>query len=632
MTTDSRRVPPADHDLFHDPLLGAVVGGCRVERFLGAGGMGAVYLGIDVALDRPVAIKVLSVGSPENVRRFIREARRQARLEHPHVVTVYGAGTEWVAGQEIHFITMRYVEGRSLVERVEQEGPLDPVEATRIVLEVARGLAYVHSEGFVHRDVKPSNILLDKEGRALLGDFGVAAREGEGGADEEEHSEGPFLGTWRWAAPEQLGGAEADQRSDWYSLGACWHFALTGVEPEVPGEGPERFPMDPDWPEPLRSVLGRLLDPDPERRFGDDAERVRAIEQVLAVLEGEDEGEEGARGMRNALLLAVAAVIACVLLVWKALGPQEGASPDPSAFRAESGREAPPSPGRAAAQPGGAAVADRAAADPAASGAAEAPRVESSSETVGGLTEDRTAQSPPRRVLRARRLGVALVEELRQIEAEPTPEGGALALWGRIAELFEGELAAMDRRAQREDDSALRAEIDRAVAAAAPVALRLFARTFEPSGGLRICVARVPRIVHYALLVDPSQSGDRPFLVPVEPALLDEGWVPEVARSRMRPRLDFATKPTLDPTVRTLELLAERVGGRVPTRTEWIEGVAPWLVGRMGVLTTERFERIDWERETYGAGLVDGKPILRRWTGLPPERRVVRLVVPVPRR
>ncbi|HEX4931720.1 MAG TPA: serine/threonine-protein kinase, partial [Gemmatimonadaceae bacterium] len=162
--------PDAEFLEFQD----AVAGQYSLERELGRGGMGIVYLAREVALDRLVAIKVLPpllATRPELRERFLREARTAARLSHPHIVPIHRVGE---AGPFVYF-AMMYVEGETLTDRVRRTGPLPPAEGARILREVSWALAYAHAQGVIHRDVKPDNILLEAgSGRALVTDFGIA--------------------------------------------------------------------------------------------------------------------------------------------------------------------------------------------------------------------------------------------------------------------------------------------------------------------------------------------------------------------------------------------------------------------------------------------------------------------------
>ena len=158
-------------------LQAALAGEYSLQRELGRGGMGVVYLARDVQLDRDVAIKVLPTHLASNAvarERFVREARMAAALSHPHIVPIHRVGD----ALGVVFFVMSYVEGETLGERLRTRGPLPPAEVMRVLREVAWALAYAHGRGIVHRDVKPDNILLEAgTGRALVTDFGIAHRD-----------------------------------------------------------------------------------------------------------------------------------------------------------------------------------------------------------------------------------------------------------------------------------------------------------------------------------------------------------------------------------------------------------------------------------------------------------------------
>jgi TolB-like protein len=197
-----------------------------IEGLLGQGGMGSVYRGRDLTLDRPVAIKVIGgdvASSPQLRERFLREARTVAKLRHPNIVAVYSAGD---AGGLLYF-AMELVPGESLRDLLAREGRVEAKRAERILHELALALDYAHSNGIVHRDVKPENILLDRDtGRAMLTDFGVAhALEGDG----RMTGTGMILGSPRYMSPEQASGETAlDGRSDLYSLALVGYETFTG--------------------------------------------------------------------------------------------------------------------------------------------------------------------------------------------------------------------------------------------------------------------------------------------------------------------------------------------------------------------------------------------------------------------
>jgi serine/threonine-protein kinase len=201
-----------------------------LERELGRGGMGIVYLAHEVRLDRPVALKLFPpalAAQPALRERFLREARTAARLSHPHVVQIYAVDEV----DPFVFFAMAYVEGETLGSRVRRRGPLPPSEAARVLREVAWALAYAHEQGVIHRDVKPDNILLETAtGRALVADFGIAGLRHDTGEPGSEVS-GEVIGTPEFMSPEQAAGQAADARSDLYALGVVAFYALSGRLP-----------------------------------------------------------------------------------------------------------------------------------------------------------------------------------------------------------------------------------------------------------------------------------------------------------------------------------------------------------------------------------------------------------------
>ena len=259
-------MPDAPDSLFIQ-FQAALVGGYSLERELGRGGMGVVYLAREVRLDRPVAIKLLPPGMARDGtlrERFLREARTAAKLSHPHIIPIF---TVDEVGDFV-FFAMAYVDGETLTERVRRRGPLPPSEAAPVLREVAWALAYAHSQGLVHRDVKADNIMLETAtGRALVADFGIAGLV----RDAAAVAGGEVIGTPEFMSPEQALGEPVDARSDLYALGVVGYFALSGALPFEGAQATEVLAKQAtEPPPPLSSVV-----PGVPRRLA------RAVEQCL---------------------------------------------------------------------------------------------------------------------------------------------------------------------------------------------------------------------------------------------------------------------------------------------------------------------------------------------------------------
>jgi serine/threonine-protein kinase len=242
-------------------LQSALAARYRIERELGRGGMATVYLAQDLKHDRPVALKVLhpALGAALGPERFQREIRVAARLQHPHILSVYDSGE--AAGQL--WFTMPFVEGQTLRDRIRREGQLPVPEAVRIARETASALDYAHRHEIVHRDIKPENILLTSDGDTLVADFGIARALGAKG--EALTETGMSIGTPAYMSPEQASGdREVDARSDVYSL-ACVLYEMLGGEPPFTGPTAQaillkKFTGVPRPLRTLRDTVPELLD------------------------------------------------------------------------------------------------------------------------------------------------------------------------------------------------------------------------------------------------------------------------------------------------------------------------------------------------------------------------------------
>src|SRR5712671_6754503 len=244
--------PPSDR-LFID-FQSVLAGRYSLERELGRGGMGVVYLAREVRLDRPVAIKLLppsKTADPRLRERFLREARTAAKLSHPNVIPIHAV--EEIGG--FVFFAMAFIEGETLTERVRRRGPLAPSEAARVLRDVAWALAYAHAQGVIHRDVKPDNILLENGGRVLVADFGIASVVAGAGA----LSTGEVIGTPEFMSPEQALGEAVDGRSDLYSLGIVGYFAFSGALPFEAEQATEVLAKQVTEPAPLLGSVAPLV-------------------------------------------------------------------------------------------------------------------------------------------------------------------------------------------------------------------------------------------------------------------------------------------------------------------------------------------------------------------------------------
>ncbi|MFO0741926.1 MAG: protein kinase [Labilithrix sp.] len=285
-----------------DSLIGRNIGHFRVDSVVGYGGMGAVYRAFDLSLERPVALKTVLLDNPQTRALFMREARAQAKLRHANVVPVHFIGDH----EGLTYLVMELVEGESLATKVERDGAVPEARALEIVDGVAAALESAHAQGLIHRDVKPSNVLVEPSGRVLLADFGLAKVVGAGAADDaaglppaqgnalvSQTSTKGAIGTPAYIAPEVTSGTgKVDHRADIYSLGVTLYELVTG---QRPFSGPtntrvaaahERAPVipprliKPSVSKACETMILRMLAKAPDERFPTYAELRAALARV----------------------------------------------------------------------------------------------------------------------------------------------------------------------------------------------------------------------------------------------------------------------------------------------------------------------------------------------------------------
>jgi CHASE2 domain-containing sensor protein/predicted Ser/Thr protein kinase len=273
------------------PMLGRY----QIDKELGKGAMGIVYMGKDPKIGRTVAIKTMALSQefePDELagvkERFFREAETAGRLQHPNIVSIYDAGEE----HDLAYIAMEFIKGHDLTKHTKPATLLPPGEVMRLVADAADALDYAHSNGIVHRDIKPANMMLVEATRTLkLMDFGIARI-----ADSSKTKTGMVLGTPSYMSPEQLSGKKVDGRSDLFSLGVTLYQLLTGAlpfqaesmatlmfkianEPHAPAAV-----LRPDLPPAINTVIDRALNKDVEQRYQRGSEMARDLRAAMAAL------------------------------------------------------------------------------------------------------------------------------------------------------------------------------------------------------------------------------------------------------------------------------------------------------------------------------------------------------------
>ncbi len=314
-----------------DPRIGSVLAGYRIERLLGRGGMGVVYLAHDPRLKRNVALKLLApeLANDDGFReRFLHESELAASLDHQNVIPIYEAGE----ADGVLFIAMRYVEGTDLARLLADEGPLEPARTVGILAQVASALDTAHQLGLVHRDVKPSNILLAADEHVYLADFGLTRTGGAAGPTAEYATS---LGTVDYVAPEQIDGDPLDAQADLYSLGCVLYECLTGQPPyradtsmgvlwsHLQADPPSAHEIRPELPDQIDTVIAHALAKQPNDRHHTCTELIDDARNALGL---------AGRPRRLVVLglAAIAVLAAAAVTVAVVVSGGQGAVPPPS--------------------------------------------------------------------------------------------------------------------------------------------------------------------------------------------------------------------------------------------------------------------------------------------------------------
>jgi serine/threonine protein kinase len=315
-------------------LAGKTLGNYKIENLLGKGGMGVVYKAHQISLNRSVALKILppTLSSDDSfVKRFQREAHAVARLNHPNIIHIYDIGQE----EGLHFFSMEYVDGQSLDEIVRKRGSLEAGEAIDIISQAALAIEHAHENGILHRDVKPSNIMIDGKGRVKVMDFGLARSS----TDISRITQfGTILGTLIYMSPEQCLGEEIDQRSDIYSLGVALYEMLAGDAPftasneaalihKIVYDAPPAVQsLNPDIPPGLSAVVARAMAKDRNDRYQSVADFLKDIKnlQTLPIQQPASAGKPSTpkpsaptrrRGLSKKAKLAIIGLLVAILAV-----------------------------------------------------------------------------------------------------------------------------------------------------------------------------------------------------------------------------------------------------------------------------------------------------------------------------
>ena len=334
-------------------LVGRLLGRYQILEEIGRGGMARVYKAHDTQLQRSVALKVLApqlAVDPEFAQRFEREAITAANLHHPNIVTIYDVGDE----DGMRYFAMEFVAGRTLHAVIRERGALGLGPAVSIIAAVGAALDYAHRSGSIHRDIKPHNIMIHRDGRVLLTDFGIAQAPDRGDGGERLTRTGVFMGTPEYISPEQASAQRLDGRSDLYSLGITAYEIITGQVPfsgatpqlivaHVQEPPPLPSSIDASLPPELDMVMRRILAKRPENRFG----TADAFASALAIVARKNDIAAADRSQIAALALPQTSAGQPTTAVRREetqRDQQRGVQPTRDAARAAATATAPPRP------------------------------------------------------------------------------------------------------------------------------------------------------------------------------------------------------------------------------------------------------------------------------------------------
>ncbi len=276
-----------------DDLAGKTMGGCKLTKRIGRGAMGVVYLAEQVDLNRPVAFKILDPkfsADKSYIERFEMEAKAAAQLNHANIVKVFDFGNE----QSMHYIVNEYIDGGTVQDLLEEKGTLQPEEAIEFGIQVAQGLVAASEANIIHRDIKPDNLMLTKDGTLKIADFGLAKSMTPGAASIDS---GLIMGTPFYMSPEQSKGLQMDSRSDIYSLGVSMYCMVIGDVPfdadsvvgvllkQISADRPDPCAVNPSLPSVVGSVIMRMMDKDPANRPQNPQELLSELEAVKQILQ-----------------------------------------------------------------------------------------------------------------------------------------------------------------------------------------------------------------------------------------------------------------------------------------------------------------------------------------------------------